>query len=46
MENNNSKEADKLYNLLAQERTILANERNTLAYIRTKGELNHINTPS
>jgi len=35
MENNNSKEADKLYNLLAQERTILANKRNTLAYIRT-----------
>jgi uncharacterized membrane protein YidH (DUF202 family) len=35
MENNYSKEAVKSHKLLAQERTILANERNTLAYIRT-----------
>ena len=35
MENNHFKEAVKSHKLLAQERTILANERNTLAYIRT-----------
>ena len=35
MENNHIKEAVKSHKLLAQERTILANERNTLAYIRT-----------
>jgi uncharacterized membrane protein YidH (DUF202 family) len=35
MENNHFKKAVKSHKLLAQERTILANERNTLAYIRT-----------
>jgi len=35
MENNYFKESVKSHKLLAQERTILANERNTLAYIRT-----------
>jgi uncharacterized membrane protein YidH (DUF202 family) len=35
MENNHFKEAVKSHKLLAQERTVLANERNTLAYIRT-----------
>jgi uncharacterized membrane protein YidH (DUF202 family) len=35
MENNHFKEAVKSHKQLAQERTILANERNTLAYIRT-----------
>ena len=35
MENNHFKEAVKSHKKLAQERTILANERNTLAYIRT-----------
>ena len=35
MENNHFKDAVKSHKLLAQERTILANERNTLAYIRT-----------
>jgi uncharacterized membrane protein YidH (DUF202 family) len=35
MENNHFKESVKSHKLLAQERTILANERNTLAYIRT-----------
>jgi len=35
MENNHFKEAVKSHKHLTQERTILANERNTLAYIRT-----------
>ena len=35
MENKHLREAVKSHKLLAQERTILANERNTLAYIRT-----------
>ncbi|MDP3900135.1 MAG: DUF202 domain-containing protein [bacterium] len=35
MENNHLKETIKSHKLLAQERTILANERNTLAYTRT-----------
>ena len=35
MENNPFKESVKSHKHLAQERTILANERNTLAYIRT-----------
>ena len=35
MENNHFKESVKSHKLLAQERTVLANERNTLAYIRT-----------
>jgi uncharacterized membrane protein YidH (DUF202 family) len=35
MENNHFKESVKSHKHLAQERTILANERNTLAYIRT-----------
>jgi len=35
MDNNHFKESVKSHKLLAQERTILANERNTLAYIRT-----------
>ena len=35
MENSHFKEAVKSHKHLAQERTILANERNTLAYIRT-----------
>jgi uncharacterized membrane protein YidH (DUF202 family) len=35
MENNHFNESVKSHKLLAQERTILANERNTLAYVRT-----------
>lgn len=35
MENNHFKKSIISHKLLAQERTILANERNTLAYIRT-----------
>lgn len=35
MENIEFNESVKAYKLLAQERTILANERNTLAYLRT-----------
>ncbi len=35
MENNNLKKSLISHKLLAQERTILANERNTLAYVRT-----------
>ena len=35
MENNHFQESIRSHRLLAQERTILANERNTLAYIRT-----------
>ena len=35
MENNHFKKSVTSHKLLAQERTILANERNTLAYIRT-----------
>ncbi len=35
MENNHFKKSVISHKLLAQERTILANERNTLAYIRT-----------
>ncbi len=35
MENNHFKKSVVSHKLLAQERTILANERNTLAYIRT-----------
>jgi len=35
MENNHLKKSFESHKLLAQERTILANERNTLAYVRT-----------
>jgi uncharacterized membrane protein YidH (DUF202 family) len=35
MENNHFKKTITSHELMAQERTILANERNTLAYIRT-----------
>jgi uncharacterized membrane protein YidH (DUF202 family) len=35
MENNPFNESVKSHKLLAQERTVLANERNTLAYVRT-----------
>lgn len=35
MESNHFKKSLEIHKLLAKERTILANERNTLAYIRT-----------